>query len=73
MTDFTASDTWVDPFKVINLKPGDKVIEEADFHIWEEKDVSKPLATYYELNDITTGIFRTSVKDSEGNVVPTLT
>jgi hypothetical protein len=70
MTDFTASDTWVDPFKVINLKPGDKVIEEADFYIWEEKDVSKPLATYYELNDIPTGTFSTSVKDSEGNVVP---
>ena len=70
MTDFTASDTWVDPFKVINLKPGDKVIEEADFYIWEEKDVSKPLATYYELNDIPTGDFMTTVKDSEGNVVP---
>ncbi len=70
MTDFTASDTWVDPFKVINLKPGDKVIEEADFYIWEEKDVSKPLATYYELNDISTGDFMTTVKDSEGNVVP---
>ncbi|MBS3765718.1 CehA/McbA family metallohydrolase [Candidatus Bipolaricaulota bacterium] len=70
MTDFTASDTWVDPFKVINLEPGDKVIEEADFYIWEEKDVSKPLATYYELNDIPTGTLRTTVEDSEGNVVP---
>ncbi len=70
MTDFTASDTWVDPFKVINLKPGDKVIEEADFFIWEEKDVSLPLTKYYELNDIPTGTFRTTVTDSEGNVVP---
>jgi len=70
MTHFTASDTWVDPFKKINLKPGEKVIEEADFYIWEEKDVSKPLTTYYELNNIPTGTFRTTVKDTSGNVVP---
>ncbi|MFW6070938.1 MAG: CehA/McbA family metallohydrolase [Candidatus Bipolaricaulota bacterium] len=70
MTHFTASDTWVDPFKVINIEPGDKVTQEADFYIWEEKDVSKPLATYYKLNDIATGTFNVTVKDSEGNVVP---
>ncbi len=70
MTHFTASDTWVDPFKKINLKPGEKVIEEADFYIWEEKDVSRPLATYYKLNDIATGTFRTKIKDSAGDVVP---
>jgi|GEM_PF-898836 len=70
MTHFTASDTWVDPFKKINIKPGQKVTEEADFYIWEEKDVSKPLATYYQLNDVATGNLRTTIKDSAGDVVP---
>ncbi|MFB6290450.1 MAG: CehA/McbA family metallohydrolase [Candidatus Bipolaricaulia bacterium] len=70
MTHFTASDTWVDPFKKITLKPGDSVIEEADFYIWEEKDISKPLSTYYKLNNISTGTFRVTVKDKAGNVVP---
>ncbi|MFB6216317.1 MAG: hypothetical protein ABEJ72_05020, partial [Candidatus Aenigmatarchaeota archaeon] len=70
MTHFTASDTWVDPFKKINIKPGETVTEKADFYIWEEKDVSKPLTTYYKLNNIPTGEFSVTVKDTAGNVVP---
>lgn len=69
MTHFTAFDTWVDPFRKIVLNPGEKVVENASFYIWEQKDVSLPLSKYYERNNITTGTLSGTVKTTSGQIV----
>lgn len=69
MTNFTASDTWVDPFKPITLEPGESDHQKADFYLWEEKDMTKPLSKFYEINDVATGTVEGTVKTSSGEVV----